>query len=208
MTAGDTSRRPAVIVLQSFRRPRRTTNPYLVQLVRALPDDVRTDYFSWRRALAGRYDVLHLHWPEVLLRSPSRARALARRAATTLLLGVLRARRIAVVRTLHNPQPHEQPPLLDRAVLRGLDRSTTRWIRLNPFTAEPDPARTSTILHGHYRDWFGPAGRPAVPGRLLCFGLLRPYKGVESLLEAFGELDEGSLGLRVVGAPPTPAPRA
>src|SRR3954462_15609232 len=127
MTAGHISR-PAVTVLQSVPRPRSTTNPYLVQLVRALPDDVRIEYFSWRRALAGRYDVLHLHWPEVLLRSPSRARAVARRAATTLLLGVLRARRIAVVRTLHNPQPHDQPPLLDRAVLRGLDRSTTRWI--------------------------------------------------------------------------------
>jgi beta-1,4-mannosyltransferase len=155
MTARTTERRPAVTVLQSFPRPRSTTNPYLVQLVRALPDDVRIEYFSWRRALAGRYDVLHLHWPETLLRSPSRVKALARTAAGALLLGVLRARRIAVVRTLHNPRPHEQPPPLARAVLRGLDRATTRWIRLNTFTVEPDPARTSTILHGHYRDWFG-----------------------------------------------------
>ena len=44
---------------------------------------------------------------------------------------------------------------------------------------------TTTILHGHYREWYGPSNAPSVPGRLLCFGLLRPYKGVESLLAAF-----------------------
>src|SRR3954451_136972 len=202
MTAGHISR-PAVTVLQSFPRPRSTTNPYLVQLVRALPDDVRIEYFSWRHVLAGRYDVLHLHWPEVLLRSPSRAKALARKASAALLLGVLWVRRVAVVRTLHNPRPHEQPPQFDRAVLRGLDRATTRWIRLNAFTAAPDPARTSTILHGHYRDWFAQADRPAVPGRLLCFGLLRPYKGVECLLESFAQLDAPSASLHVVGSPTT-----
>ena len=194
----------AVTVLQSFRRPRSTTNPYLVQLVRSLPDDVRVEYFTWRRALTGRYDVLHLHWPEVLLRSPSRVKAVGRKATTALLLGVLRLRRIAVVRTVHNPRPHERPPPLDRALLRELDRATTRWIRLNPFTATPDPARTSTILHGHYRDWFGPGGRPAVRGRLLCFGLLRPYKGVECLLEVFAQLCDPSVSLRVVGSPTTP----
>jgi beta-1,4-mannosyltransferase len=203
MTARTTERRPAVTVLQSFPPPRSTTNPYLVQLVRALPDDVRIEYFSWRRALAGRYDVLHLHWPETLLRSPSRVKALARTAAGALLLGVLRARRIAVVRTLHNPRPHEQPPPLARAVLRGLDRATTRWIRLNTFTVEPDPARTSTILHGHYRDWFGATAEPTVPGRLLSFGLLRPYKGVECLLQAFAELRDPSVSLHVVGSPTT-----
>src|SRR3954452_5474635 len=208
MTGPQTSSRPAVTVLQSFPPPRSTTNTYLVQLVRALPDDVRIEYFSWRHALAGRYDVLHLHWPEVLLRSPSRAKALARKASAALLLGVLRVRRVAVVRTWHNPRPHEQPPQFDRAVLRGLDRATSRWVRRTAFPAAPDPARTSTILHGHYRDWFARADRPAVPGRLLCFGLLRPYKGVESLLEAFGELDEGSLSLRIVGSPTTPELRA
>jgi beta-1,4-mannosyltransferase len=104
---------------------------------------------------------------------------------------------------LHNPRPHEQPPQFDRAVLRGLDRATTRWIRLNAFTAAPDPARTSTILHGHYRDWFAQADRPAVPGRLLCFGLLRPYKGVECLLESFAQLDAPSASLHVVGSPTT-----
>jgi beta-1,4-mannosyltransferase len=78
-----------------------------------------------------------------------------------------------------------------------------RWIRLNPCTVTPDLARTSTILHGHYRDWFAPAAVPAVRGRLLCFGLLRPYKGVECLLNAFAQLHDPSVGLHVVGSPTT-----
>jgi beta-1,4-mannosyltransferase len=193
-----------VTVLQSFPRPRPTTNPYLVQLVQALPDDVRVEYFGWRTALAGRYDVVHLHWPEVLVRSGSRPKALARQLATLLLLGVLRARGIAVVRTLHNPRPHERPGLLARMLLARVDRATTRWIRLNPRTSSPDPARTSTILHGHYRDWFPHDDVPPVPGRLLCFGLLRPYKGVEALLDAFTDVEDASVTLRIVGSPTTP----
>lgn len=201
------TRRPGtpLVVLQSFPRPRPTTNPYLVQLAGALPGDVRVEFFSWRTALAGGYDVLHLHWPETLLRSPRRSRALARKAATALLLGLLRVRRVAVVRTVHNPRPHERPPALDRALLRGLDRATTRWVRLNPATPTPDPERTATVPHGHYRGWFPPAAGAPVPGRLLCFGLLRPYKGVEGLLAAFTTLEGGDVSLRVVGAATTPA---
>ena len=38
-------------------------------------------------------------------------------------------------------------------------------------------------------------------GRVLTFGLLRPYKGVEQLLEAFRGLDDPDVTLRVVGQP-------
>jgi beta-1,4-mannosyltransferase len=43
-----------------------------------------------------------------------------------------------------------------------------------------------------------------VPGRLLYFGLIRPYKGVERLLATFRELADGELSLHVVGRPATP----
>jgi beta-1,4-mannosyltransferase len=198
---------PRVTVLQSFPRPRPTTNPYLCQLVAALPGDVRVRYFSWRTALVGGYDVLHVHWPERLLWSASRPRALARRAGVLLLLGLLRARRVGVVRTVHNPQPHERPPAADRLLLRALDGVTCRWVRLNPATTTPDEGRTRTVLHGHYRGWFAAAPpRPPVRGRLLWFGLLRPYKGVEALLAAFAQLEDADVTLRVVGAPAAAAP--
>ena len=197
-----------IVVLQSIPPPDDTTNPYLVQLFRALPRDVETKYYSLRSALFARYDLLHVHWPEYLLRDPSPLRALFKRLGVCALLLRLWATGTPVVRTLHNVRPHEDGGWMERQLLRGLDRLTTRRIRIN--AADDDcGAAADTILHGHYRDWFAARRVPAmVPGRVLYFGLIRPYKGVEALLDAFRALPGSTLAgigptLRIVGNPST-----
>lgn len=188
-----------LVVLESVPAPRPTTNPYLVQLLRCLPPGVTAVTFSWRRALTGRYDVLHLHWPENLARGSTRARTAARRLALALLLARLTLTRTPVVRTLHNSTPHEVGGRLERALLRGVDRRTALWITLGSGGSAPGPS--VTIPHGHYRDWYREHEVPArVPGRILFAGLIRPYKGVEDLLGAFAGARDG-LELRVVGRP-------
>lgn len=201
MTATSTIR-----VLQSFSRPRRTTNPYLTQLLGCLPPDVHASAFSWRAALTSRYDVLHLHWPETLLRASTRPRTATRQLRFAMLLLRLQLRRTALVRTLHNTEPHEQASRVERTLLQWCERRTTLWIRLNPLTTAPTDAPVVTILHGHYRDWYARYPRPAaMPGRILFFGLVRPYKGVERLLEVFQALPDGDLRLRIVGSPTSAA---
>jgi beta-1,4-mannosyltransferase len=197
-----------IVVLQSIPRPDDTTNPYLVQLFRALPRDVETKYYSLRAALFARYDLFHVHWPEYLLRHPSRPRALFKRLGMCALLLRLWMTATPVVRTLHNLQPHEDGGWMERLLLRGLDRLTTRRIRINA-AGDGDREAADTILHGHYRDWFAARRVPAtVPGRVLYFGLIRPYKGVEALLDAFRALPDSALAdikptLRIVGNPST-----
>ncbi|GAA2726853.1 glycosyltransferase [Cellulomonas aerilata] len=189
-----------VRVLQSFGGPRPTTNPYLVQLLDSLPADVRARTFSWRDALRGDYDVLHVHWPELLVRSAGRGRTALRRLAFTALMLRLLLRRSAVVRTLHNVSPHEGGSASERALLRWLDRSTTRYVRLNPATEPPTAAPVDTILHGDYTRWYADQTVPdPVPGRVLHFGLVRPYKGVEELLDAFAAVTTPGAQLRLVG---------
>jgi beta-1,4-mannosyltransferase len=62
--------------------------------------------------------------------------------------------------------------------------------------------RAVTILHGHYKDRFKQHRLPErVAGRLLYFGLIRPYKGVESLIETFSRMPDHNLNLRIVGKP-------
>ncbi|KAF1708705.1 glycosyltransferase [Pseudoxanthomonas sacheonensis] len=195
------------VVLQSTGKPDDTTNPYLVQLLDALPENVEIRYFSVREALFSRYDLFHVHWPEYLLRHRTPLTTLAKRACMFLLLLRLWLTRVPVVRTLHNLRPHEQGGITERLLLRWLDNLTTRRIRINAVERDSDPD-TDTILHGHYRDWF--AARqvpPSVNGRLLCFGLIRPYKGVETLIGAFRELPGASTTLRIVGRPVSPAMR-
>ncbi|MCU1431244.1 MAG: glycosyl transferase group 1, partial [Actinotalea sp.] len=193
-----------VRVLESVRAPRPTTNPYVTLLLRSLPESLDVRTFSWREALLGRYDVLHVHWPDVVVERRSRVKALG--AAVVLALVLLRARLsgTALVRTAHNVQPHEQTWAPTRAVLRLCDRWTTWWIRLNDATPIPPGEPATTILHGHFRDWYGgdPTIRPQ-PGRLVSFGLIRPYKGMDQLVEAFAAAP-GDLTLRVLGRPTTP----
>jgi beta-1,4-mannosyltransferase len=197
----ETAGRP-LRVLQSVRGPRPTTNPYVVQLVRGLREHADVRGFSWPAALLWRYDVLHLHWPEVVV---ERRHPLRRLAAVLALHAVLlrcRLRRTAVVRTAHNVRPHEAPDPLTDGVLRACDRATTWWVRLNDTTPVPPDAPATTVPHGDYTAWFAghPPARP-VPGRLVTVGLLRPYKGVDELLAAFGALDDPAASLVVAGRP-------
>ncbi len=195
------------VVLQSTGKPDDTTNPYLVQLLNALPENVEVRYFSVRDALFSRYDLFHVHWPEYLLRHRTPLTTLAKQACAFLLLLRLWVMRVPVVRTLHNVKPHEQGGMIERLLLRWLDRLTTRRIRINAVERDADTA-TDTILHGHYRDWFAAQHVPSsVNGRLLCFGLIRPYKGVETLIAAFHELTDAGASLRIVGKPVSPAMR-
>ena len=202
--AGSARRRAdgRLVVLQSFRALAPTSNPYLSQLVAALPSAIRTRTFDWTFALTGAYDVFHVQWPELLVRGRDRRRTVARRALFALLLLVLRARRVAVVRTAHNLAPHDAGGRIERLLLQRLDRMTTVWVTLTDSTPLPAVDRRRTIPHGHYRDWFAGQQRPAsVPGRLLFFGLVRRYKGVESLVQAFTAVPDPELTLHIVGKP-------
>ncbi|MDM7830688.1 glycosyltransferase [Cellulomonas edaphi] len=196
-------------VLQSFREPRRTTNPYLVQLRESLEPFARVQTFSWPRALRGRYDVLHVHWPEVVVerRNPLRHWG----ASALFALAVVQASRRGrvIVRTAHNQAPHDEVDRATRLVSAWCDRRTAAWIRLNERTPTPPGALARTIAHGDYTAWFAPyPRREPVPGRLVHVGLIKPYKGAEELLAAFAALDDPDAGLVVAGRPTTEELRA
>ena len=193
---------PRITVLQSTGRPRRHRQ--------SLPGAA-----VGRAAGGGGAPVLHgARRPVLALRPVPRALAGIPDAARTwfstpakqvyvfLFLLRLWATRIPVVHTLHNRgRTRRAAPRTPAA--RWLDRLTTRRIRIDavagsddaPPRMPPTPSCTATTATG---------SRAAVPasvgGRLLCFGLLRPYKGVEALLASFHDLADGAT-LRIVGNP-------
>lgn len=117
-----------------------------------------------------------------------------------IMMARLRLSRTKIVRTLHNVEPHEGASRGQAQLLRLLERNTDWFVRLNPVTASPAPNRTSLIPHADYRRPFAHHERSLPePGRILYFGLIRPYKGVEQLMEAFTDLQDDSLSLHVVG---------
>jgi glycosyltransferase involved in cell wall biosynthesis len=191
-------------VLESFPPPSSSTNPYITQLARALDHEpgLHLLFFSWRTALLGRYDLVHLHWPETLLRGSSPLRRAVRVLLAALLCLRLSVTRTPVVRTWHNLDRPSGLSRVDHLLLSVLDRRTGLRILLNDFTPAPAGTSSVTIRHGHYRDWFSelPREQPT-RGRLTFVGRVRPYKGVEHLIEVFSRLHDPQLTLYLAGLP-------
>ncbi|QEO14165.1 glycosyltransferase [Agromyces intestinalis] len=194
-----------ITVLHSLAPPDGTTK-YVDQVTSGAPAEVQVRHFSWSAALRDRYDVLHLHWPELLLRARTPALRFGKRQAMRMLLRRAARTGTPIVRTLHNVATHESGTAAERRLLSAIDRRTDLFVRLNPSTPAPPDARPDAVAvdipHGHYRDRFAAHPRSrTVPGRLLYFGIIRPYKGVERLLEVYDELRPAGTELRLVGNP-------
>ena len=196
-------------VMQSFGAPRPTSNPYVHMLDAALARTPGVEHlrFDRRSVLLGRIDVLQLHWPETLFGTATGVKRLARRAFAVALGARLALGRIAVVRTVHNVELPQDVSRWERRYLEWIERRTDYRIVLNELTALPDDMPRSIIPHGHYRDWFAdvePVDRE--PNTLGFVGLVRRYKGVESLMDAFTATAASApeLRLRVSGNPSSP----
>ena len=193
-------------VMMSFkRRPNRGGNPYLDQLTQVLSSSIQVFDFSWSRAARGSFDVLHVHWPEQIVRSRYPLVAAVKSILLFSFVRVLWLRK-AVVQTVHNSTPHEVGTPIERWSLRALHESVDWFILLNNTSHAPDAQRSGVILHGDYAAWFGPVTaeleeRDSIPGRLLFFGAVRPYKNLEGLIEAFAHLvpEKSDLSLLIAG---------
>lgn len=195
-------------VLESVGAIKPTTNPYLAQLVAALRrrPDVALELFSFPRGIFGRYDVFHVHWPEVTFGGHRPIGRLVRRTLTTLLLLRLRLTRTPIVRTWHNTERPQGLSRWDHLLLDEFDRRTAVVIRLNDTTVPTLDVPVRTVPLGHYRDWFdGMPHADRVPGRVAYVGLIRRYKGVEDLVAAFRDVATPGASLTVSGRASTTA---
>lgn len=192
----------------SFGPPKPTTNPYVKQLASALAShpDVELLFFTRNVAIFGRrYDVFHVHWPEMLLEGRTPARRAYRRITTLLLCARLVLARTRVVRTMHNLERPSGLARTDHLILDLIDRMTVLRIRLNDSGPMPEGSPYVTIPHGHYVDWFRDFAREQpTPGRMVFVGLVRRYKGVERLIETFLAVPDEHLSLQIAGLPSTP----
>ena len=224
MTPSDLPETTAVRVLFDTRERHFEQNPYVNLLREALAPRVRVEGFSWGRALLGRYDLAHLHWPEYMLRPGPRWMRPIAAAALRLWLWRLRLRGTPVVRTMHDLAPlvaltPDEAGLLGRVA----DQVGARiWLTApDGLPGAPDTAPEDVIIpHGDYLPWL--AGQAAAAGplpsatrdsdepfELLCFGILRPYKRFEQVIAAAVELPaDANVRLRVLGSAPEPDYRA
>jgi glycosyltransferase involved in cell wall biosynthesis len=195
------TQRPQLRVLQSVPPLTTKSNPYLKNLEASLPQEVETRYYSIQNCLLWPFDVLHVQWPENLVRSRRRVLTLAKRAVFPFLMLRLSLTRVAVVQTVHNDRPHESLTRIEKYATAMVDRRTTLYIRLNgetPISTRPG-VPSLVIPHGPYVSRAAELGRvESVPGRIVFFGKIRRYKNTVGLIEAFHGLDR-RYTLEVIG---------
>ena len=190
-------------------------NEALYAAARDLGMDVREAMWAGRwlvpRLKSG--DTIHLHWPSFLYYLPSsRWRSLVQLFRFVAIVLLLRARGVRVFWTAHNLYPHDggKQEWMHRVARRVLVAISERIFAHGPTAARLVSAefsvpasRLSVIPHGHwvgvYPNTIRPEearqklGLPNAAKLLLFFGQCKPYKGLESLIEALPKLSPDTM---------------
>lgn len=202
---------PGIRALWSVRQPGFDANPFITSLAASIEPGAKVVYFSWQRALVGRYDLIHLHWPEDLFRAKKKAVRAVKYGLFMMLAARIKMRRTPVIWTVHNNAPHEGVNGFERVLLRVCMSMVTKRVFMTAAQRGMfgDAEHDLVIRHGHYRDSYPPATAEREPGAsysFLYFGFVRRYKGVEGLIEAFSTLPGASEIYRLtIAGRPNPA---
>jgi glycosyltransferase involved in cell wall biosynthesis len=206
-----------VLAWPAFRD--RAQNPYTALLYEQVAArGVTVDEFTSGRLYSGRYDIVHVHWPEAPLNVDGALGALGKFVRRFALLDRARRRGAKLVWTAHNLRAHEgRHPRLEgwfwRHFVRRLDGVVSLSHAGLDAVRRRFPALESVpgfvIPHGHYRGAYPnllgaeEARRHLgiAPGArvIAFFGQVRAYKNVPALIRAFGEVADRDAVLVVAG---------
>jgi beta-1,4-mannosyltransferase len=195
-------------MLATSSRNRAGANPFPSLWTDAVQSaGVQVTAYSRRAAVLCRFDILHIHWPEVLINvSRPSLRATLRAALNLSIIFWVKMRGAKVVWTVHNLQPHDSPDNRYNKVALKLFRSLVDefWVlsssseRLLRPSLHPR-ARIRVIPHPSY-----PLNIESIPsptrGSITSFGEVRPYRGYVELCEDFGRTAPRSTKLTIIGA--------
>lgn len=170
----------------------------------------------WRRSRGAR--ILHLHWVFGFAFTGSERSALVRRASYVWYLVALACARVTGIRivwTLHNVLPHQQVFPHDRLARRRLLRAASLVIAHSPQALADlrdevgEPRRAVVMPHPNFDARTAIGRRNASPRRVLLFGRITAYKGVDETIKAFDDVAAWtSVELTVAGICPDPGLRA
>lgn len=189
----------------SVSGPTKKTNPFVQMLSKSVEAEVVSSFFSWRSLLTLNFDVLHLHWPEEMLRGRNAFVSFLKCLIILAYLPLFRLRHASVLWTVHNPNPHEGLSWIQRIAYRCLVSQVRYRVYLTD-TMKPTSSgidSSMVIPHGHYKSTLKPYKRPKDCKRrrhdFLYFGRIMPYKGVPALLDVFEGDKNLEYTLRIAG---------
>jgi beta-1,4-mannosyltransferase len=160
---------------------------------------------GWLLRHLRRGDIIHVHWPSFLYFDPqSGPRTAFRLVRLAALMAFAKLRRATIVWTAHNLYPHEGgSELLAHRVGRRItvafaDHVCVHGPSAATIVTRELKVRESRLRIGHHPHWIDcypntvtrteSRARLAIPAEVFLYvfiGRCRPYKGLESLIEAF-----------------------
>lgn len=206
-----------VIANPAFRT--KATNPHQFLLYSEVEKQgVKVVEFSRTRLLFQKFDVCHIHWPDGFLNSRFLLRVLCELSLFFLSIGIQKARGAKVIWTAHNFGAHDKRyPRLEKIFWKLWMRSFHAVIFLSENSREAGlktfdwlrDKKQVVIPRGHYKGFYKDEIDRAEaldfleiqPDKkvLLHFGLIRPYKNLEQLLEIFAKIEGDDRVLVIVG---------
>jgi len=171
-------------------------NPYNKLLYDAMDDAVEIKEFEKKTFDFKNTDILHIHWPDHMLRLASGFKIRLRLWKFSRLIKRFHASGGKLIWTVHNLQPHKlsHPKLVDAGLKKIVD-VTDGFIFLSEGSkktffsihscAEKKPSVVIPHLHykNYYKTSFSQTPDRLKPIQLLCFGLLREHKGYKKLFD-------------------------
>lgn len=197
-------------------------NPYtnlLYQEVRKA--GARVESYSPARALLGRYDIFHIHWPESVF---NHGLLSAKLTTGALLLAMRRQKQrgTKLVWTVHNLRAHDRRyPRQEAEFWRAFIPKLDGYFLLTPAGKRaalerfPELAQKAgfVVPHPHYRGCYPDSvtreqarttlNLPGAARVLLFVGTIANYKNVPELIHAFHSLPGDNLRLVIAGQPRT-----
>jgi beta-1,4-mannosyltransferase len=170
----------------------------------------------------GRPDIIHLQWHHLFFASahlPFFPIRLALTALFYLQFFVLRWLGVRYVWTVHNITHHESHQdgwelWHCRVLARRVDRLIVHCPTAVAIVAEAyqvDEKKLAIVPHGNYDNWYGAAqdkneartimNIPPSARLFLFFGAIRPYKGIEQLIDCFATIPDNDAELLIAGVP-------
>lgn len=202
-------------------------NPYQPTLAAGLRDHGwQVEYFAPSAAALAKLAwlssrniaVIHVHWPDSYIYSSRWYKSALKVVITLLSFRLLKLRGSRLVYTVHNLAGHEaEQQAIESFFFNSFLKMTDSLIvhcncakgLLKNAYSKIDLAKVVTIPHGHYRAAYPePTSRTKSRIRLeigpeervfLYLGNIRPYKGVDDLVDAFALLKDPQARLIVAG---------
>lgn len=220
---------PVMRILASPAFANKKINPYnallysnINAITRKKGVDIVQEY-SHKKALLKKFDIVHFHWPDGYINQKNILKTWQRSLLLCFILLVVKLKGSKIVWTVHNVTPHDAfHPGYSKAFMSWFAKQCDGVIFMseeskatffNLYSCK-DNIRYAIIPHGHYRNSYpspiaqadakSQLGLPANKRVLLFFGMIKPYKNIDALMETFNQAKMYDYVLVVAGNTDSP----